>query len=144
MARIVLVAGTALWGLAGLLCLGLAIGAAEAILSLLPPLAIDADAVGGAITAFALAFLLLGAAHGVVLLGLRRRHPLAQSAGILLAGVMASGLVALAAAGAVSAARQSASIPMLLLGVAAALLGAIGYAIAAVHLVGERRSGSPL
>ncbi|MGH2444770.1 MAG: hypothetical protein ACRDGD_01825 [Candidatus Limnocylindria bacterium] len=142
MARIVLVIGAVLWTLAGLVSLALAAGAADAILSLLPPLVIDADAVAGAMTAFGVGFLLLGATHGGVVLGLRREQRPAHSAGILLAAIMASGLVALAAAAVASAARDSASAPALLGGGIGAGIGAIGYALTAARLVGERRSGS--
>ncbi|MGH6914310.1 MAG: hypothetical protein ACREH3_11465 [Geminicoccales bacterium] len=142
MARIILLAAGAIWCLAGLAGLAISLLGIEVVQRLLPPLAIDTDALRGAATAFAAGLLAAGLAHGVVLLGLRSRHRWGWSAGVLLAASLAALLVALAAAAATSAVASPAYAQTYIGGAVLAGLGAIGYGLAAARLAGELRSGS--
>jgi hypothetical protein len=141
-ARRVLVLGTAVWILLGAVALLLAAVGTDNLLAWLPPLAIDADALGGALTAVGLALVATGVTHLVVLLGLRRRRRWASSAGALLASVLAIASLALAATAFSSAVRESAyALPLIGAGSLVALAAA-GYGIAAVRLARELGSGS--
>lgn len=142
MARAILVAGALVWGLAALSALVVALAGAETLMRILPPLAIDTDALRGAILAVTVGLGLVAAAHMAVVLGLRGRARRARSAGILLVSVLSTSCTALAVAGITSALVTPASAP-LLLGAGLALgLAAVGYALATVALVREQRSGS--
>jgi len=116
----------------------------DRLLAALPPLAVDADALGGALTVIAVAALGIGAAHAGVVVGLGRGSRWACSGGVLLASVMSVVFLALAATAAASAVRES---PLaLVLGGAcvAATLAAVGYALTAARLVADLRSGSAI
>lgn len=141
MARAILAIGATLWLVSGAAGLALAAMGAESLERALPPLAIDTDALRGAITAVAAGLLALGAAHIGVLLGLRRRRRWSQTAGILLAGVLAALCLVLAVAAATSAAVNPSAAPILLGATGAAAVGAFGYGVAAARLVGARRAG---
>lgn len=142
MARTVLIIGAVAWLLVGAGGFLLAAAGTGLLLSLLPPLAIDADALGGALTAVALALVLTGAAHLVVMLGLDRERRWARSAGALLSSVLAVTTLGLAAAAAASAVREP-TYAWQLLGVALlAAVAAIAYAFAAIRLARELGSGS--
>ena len=142
MARTFLVIGAVAFLLAGAFTFALAAVGVERLLTVLPPLAIDADAVGGALTALALTFVATGTVHLFVVAGLREGRRWAASAGALLAGVLAAAFVGLAAA----AVDQRAALAGLRLaaprGAAAATCAAIGYALVAVRLARELGSGS--
>ena len=142
MARTFLVIGAVAFLLAGVFTFGLAALGVERLLTMLPPLAIDADAVGGALTALALTFVVTGTVHMFVVAGLREGRRWAASAGALLAGVLAAAFVGLAAAAISSALRSPANDLPLLVGAAAAACAAIGYALVAVRLAHELGSGS--
>jgi hypothetical protein len=77
-----------------------------------------------------------------VLLGLRARWSLASTVGVLLTIGMAVTLVALAAASATSAAATPERALAFLGAAIGAALAAAAYAVAAIELVGERRSRS--
>lgn len=138
---ILLAAGTA-WVLAGFVGLALAAFATEEIERLLPPLAIDTDALRGTIITVAVALLTVGLGHVAVLLGLRARRRLAWTAGILMCGLLAATMVALAAASATSAVADPGRAIGYLVGTAGAALGAGAYALVGAGLVSELRSGS--
>ncbi|MEA2650600.1 MAG: hypothetical protein QOI85_321 [Chloroflexota bacterium] len=142
MARTVLLIGAVVFLLAGAGTFALAAIGVRQLLSLLPPLAIDADAVGGALTALALTLVAAGTAHLFVATGLRDGRRWARSAGALLAGVLAPVFVGLAAAAVSSALRSPGQAPPLLAGAALATFAAIGYTLAAVRLAREMGSGS--
>ena len=142
MARLVLVIGAVAFLLAGAGTFALAAVGVEQLLSMLPPLAIDADAVGGALTALALAFVATGTAHLFIVAGLREGRRWAASAGALLAGVLAAAFVGLAAAAISSALRSPGYALPLVAGGAVATCVAIGYALVAVRLARELGSGS--
>ena len=142
MSRTVFLVGAAIWLLAGIG--GIAVGAVgtESLLSLLPPLAIDAAALGGALTAVALALLAIGVMHLVVVGGIANDRRWASSAGVLLASALAILALALAAT-AVASALRDARYALPLIGAAAlAAVGAAVYAYAAVRLAGQLGSGS--
>lgn len=142
MARTVLTIGAAVWLAAGAVAFAIAAVGVQPLLSRLPPLAIDADAVGGALTALALTLVAIGTAHLFVVAGLRDGRRWARSAGALLASVLAIACVGLAAA-AVSSAVRSPGYALPLLGAAVvAAAGATGYVLAAVRLARELGSGS--
>jgi hypothetical protein len=139
-ARRVLLVGAVGWLLAAITGIAVAVAGVDALRALLPPLAIDADALGGAITAVAVALLAVGGAHVAVLLGDGRRW--AMSAGALLSSVLSIASLALAAAAVASAARVSVLAWPLLGGGVVAGLVAIGYGVAAVRLARQLGSGS--
>ncbi len=141
MARAVLVAGAVAWGLAGLLALAIALAGLAWLEGLLPPLAIDADALRGALVAIGIGLLAVGLFHAAAALLIRRRR-WGSSAAILLDAMMSANLLALAAAALTTMITTPSAV--VLLGVAAvvALAAAVAYAVAVVELVVERRSGS--
>ena len=140
MARAVLAVAFVAWLLAGLAGIGLAAFEAEAIERMLPPLAIDTDALRGAITAVAAGLIALAALHAAVLAGLRASRRWAWTAGVLMGAGLGMLFVAFAVAGATSAVADPANATWLLLASGAAAIGAIGYGAVAVRLVGELRS----
>lgn len=142
MVRAILVMGAVIWLLAGGVGIVLARLGVDRLLAVLPPLSIDADAVGGALTAIAVALGLIGLAHVAVLIGLRRRGPFARTAGVLLSAVLSVACLALAAAAVASAVRDASSAAALLAGAGGAGVAAMVYAIAAVGLARELRSES--
>jgi len=142
MARTILLLGSIGWLVVAVIGLGVALLARDTLLAALPPLAIDADALGGALTVIAVAALGVGAAHAGVVVGLGRGSRWARSAGVLLASVMSVAFLALAATAAASALRES-PIAFVLGGACiAAALAAVGYALTAARLVSDLRSGS--
>ena len=143
MARAILRAGAAVWLLAGAAGLALATLGSEWLLDVLPPLAIGADALARAVGAFSFGLLVVGAAHVVVLSGLRARARWGHDAGILLAAVLAAALVSLAAAGLTSAVSRPEAAGALIGSGIAALICAALYTLSGARLVGELRSRSP-
>jgi hypothetical protein len=141
-ARTILIVGAVVWMLVGVVGVALAATGTETLLALLPPLEIDADALGGALTAVAMTLALVGVAHLVVALGLGRRRRWAMSAGALLASILAIVSIALAAAAFSSAIREASYAAPLAGGGVVALLAAAGYGTAAVRLARELGSGS--
>lgn len=144
MARTILLIGAIGWLVVAIAGLGVALAGRDTLMAALPPLAIDADALGGALTVIAVVALGIGAAHAGAVVGLGRGSRWARSAGVLLASVMSVVFLAIAATAAASAVRES---PLaLLLGGAcvATTLAAIGYALTAARLVADLRSGSAI
>jgi len=140
----ILLIGAIGWLAVAIAGLGVALVGRDALLAALPPLAIDADALGGALTVIAAAGLGVAAGHAGVVVGLGRDSRWARSAGVLLALVMSVAFLALAATAAASALRES---PLALaLGGAciAAALAAVAYALTAARLVADLRSGSAI
>jgi hypothetical protein len=120
---------------------GLVIGLAFAawLYSLLPPLQIDAAAVGGAATATGVVLLLLGLAHGLSAAALRRREPAALTPVAVLCVTMSLLALGWATAALVSAASGSGpALAMLPAGVGLAA-AALGYGWIARRLIGLRR-----
>jgi len=142
-ARAILLIGAIAWSLAGLAALVVAVVGAERLVSLLPPLAIDTDAVRGAVTAVAVAFGAAAIAHLAVLGGLRAGRPRARSAAILLASLFGATFTALAAAAFTSAAAEASATPVLVLAGVAAVAAAGAYALATHRLVHELKAGRP-
>jgi hypothetical protein len=142
--RAVLLTGAVAWAMgAGAATIVAALGI-ESIERLLPPLAIDTDALRGATVAVAVGLGLGALAHGAVLVGLRRRHPRAWTAGILLAALLATTFIALSTAAFTSAIATPASALALSGAGAAAAVAALGYAVVTIGLVAEKRSGTPV
>ena len=142
MARAILLAGAIIWSLGGVAAAGVALIGIETLLRLLPPLAIDADAVRGAITAVAVGLGAAAALHVGAVAGLGRGGHRARSLAILLTGLFAALCVALAAAAFVSAAAAPASAPALMAAGIAASVTATAYAAATWWLVSDQRSES--
>ena len=142
MARTILRIGAIGWLVLAIAGLGVALAGRDALLAALPPLAIDADALGGALTVIAVAALGIGAAHAGVVVGLGRGSRWARSAGVLLASVMSVVFLALAATAAASAVRESPFALVLGGACVVAALAAIGYGLTAARLVADLRSGS--
>lgn len=144
MARALLLVGALAWAVGALGAIVLAAVGVEALQSLLPPLAIDTEALRGAIVAVAVALGLGAVVHVAVLAGLRRRRPRAWTAGILLAGLLSTTFVALSAAAFTSAIATPASALALAGAGTAAAVAALGYGVVTAALVAEKRSGAPI
>lgn len=142
MARAILLAGAIIWSLGSIAAVAIAMIGVDALLRLLPPLAIDADAVRGALTAVAVGLGAAAVLHVGVVAGLRRGGHRAMSLAILLAGAFTALCVALAATAFVSAAAEPASALALIVAGIAASLTAGAYAAASWALVNELRSES--
>jgi hypothetical protein len=135
----ILLAGAVAWSAVGLAAVSLGTLAAEWLHSQLPPLVIDAAALGGGVTAMGVGLVVVGVTHGVVRAGLRRGHRWGLAAAVLLTGVMAVGLLTLAAASVSSAFALPASALALSAAGALAAVGSAAYGWCAVSLV--RRIG---
>jgi hypothetical protein len=140
-ARAILVVAAIAWLAAGIVALGIALYGADALERALPPLAIDTDALRGAITAVAVALVGVAAVHGVILAGLRGSRRWAWTAGILGGAVMAMLFVAFAVAAVTSAIAEPANAASLALGAVGAVVAAIGYGAVVIRLLAEVRSG---
>jgi hypothetical protein len=139
--RAVLLVAGAGWCLAGLAALAVSVVGTDVLLDLLPPLAVDAEAVAGAAAAIGVALVAVAMSHGVVVVGLARRVRWAWSAGILLAAVISLGLAGTAIAAGISVAAETlAAVPGLLGGAGAAMV-AIGYVWVGARLTRELASG---
>jgi hypothetical protein len=111
---------------------------AERLFALLPPVSIDAAAVGGATVALGIATGLLGVVHLALALGLRRGMRQVAVPSIVLCAAMSVLALAWAVAALVSAASGSAPpAAMLAAGIGLALV-ALGYAWAGGVLIGLR------
>jgi hypothetical protein len=141
-ARSILVGTASAWLLAGVAGFGLAAFGVEALERILPPLAIDTDALRAAIVSFAIGLALVGVVHVAILLGLRARRRLAWTAGILMAGVLAATCVALAAAAATSAVADPSRAAQYVAGALGAGVGGLAYGVVAALLVAELKAGS--
>lgn len=142
MARVILRVGALSWLLAGVAGLALAVLGTDWLLSLLPPLAIGADALARAVGALSAAVLIVGLAHLAVLMALRREGGWGYSAGILLAAFLATGLLTVATAALTSAVTRPEAALGLIGSAAAALLAAAAYGVAGAGILGELRAGS--
>lgn len=142
MARSVLLAGAVTLAVGGFVAIGISLVGLGQLKSLLPPLAITDAALGGAVLAIGLGLLAVAAIHATVLMGLRARRRVAWTGGVLLTIGMGATLVALAAASATSAAVSPERLLAFLAATIGTALAAAAYAVAAIELVGELRSGS--
>lgn len=142
MARAILLAGAILWSLGSVAAGVVAAMGVDALLRLLPPLVIDADAVRGAVTAVAVGLGAAGVLHVAAIVGLRRGGHRATSLAILVAALFAALWMALAAAAFVSAAADPTWAVVLLLAGVGGGLAALAYGLAGWRLVGEVRSKS--
>jgi hypothetical protein len=111
---------------------------AERLFALLPPVTIDAAAVGGAAVALGIATGLLGVAHLALAIGLRRGSGLVAVPSIVLCAAMAVLSLAWAVAALVSAASGSAPPAAMLAAGIGLLLVAAAYAWAGGVLIGLR------
>ncbi len=144
MTRAVLLAGAIARAVGAVGGFVLAAVGAEALEALLPPLAIDTDALRGAIVAGGAALALGSAAHLAIWLGLRGRRPRAWTIGILMAALLSATFLALAVAAFTSAIATPASATWLLAAGAGAAVAALGYGVVTTGLVAEKRSGGPV
>lgn len=140
MARTILRAGAAAWLLAGSAGLGLATLGVQWLLAVLPPLAIDADALARAVGAFSFGLLVVGLAHVAVLTGLRARARWSYSGAVLLAAVLAAGLISVAAAAVTAAVTQPEAAAALIACGCASVAWAGAYGLAGARLVAEMRN----
>jgi hypothetical protein len=126
----------ALGGIAGVV---VGVVYAEWLHSLLPPVLIDAAAVGGAATASGIVMLLLAGIHGLGAIGLARREPRALTPVAVLAAAMSLLAIGWAAAALVSAASGSGPpAAMVPAGIGLGLL-ALAYAWLARWVIGQRQ-----
>ncbi|HEX7171304.1 MAG TPA: hypothetical protein VF365_01715 [Candidatus Limnocylindria bacterium] len=142
MARALLLAAAIVWAASAVGASAVAAVGTDTLERALPPLSIDTEALRGAIVAVAAGLGIGAAIHVAVLAGLRARRPIAWSAGILLATLMAMTFVALAAAAFTSAIAAPASAVLLLAAGGLAVVAALGYGLIAARLVAEKRAGS--
>jgi len=140
--RTVFIVGAVVWLLVGTGGIGFAALGRGWLLSRLPALTIDADALGGALTAVAAVALAIGVAHVGVLTGLARGWRWGRSIGALLASVLGAALLGTAATAISSVMRDAAYAAPLLGAASVALAGVLGYAVAAVRLARDLGSGS--
>lgn len=142
MARAILLGGALVWLLAGLVTVAVAVFGADMLAAMLPPLAIDIEALRGAITAMAVALLVGAFLHMGMLVGMGRAWRRAWTAALLLTSVLATLFVALAATAFTSAAAEPMYwLPWLAAGVGATVVAG-AYALAAARLVADLRAGS--
>ena len=129
-----LAAGAAVWVAGGIGAFIVANYGADWLVSLLPPLAIDAAGVGGAVAALGALLLVVGAVHLVTVIGLRRGARWAAVGGALLATTLAAVLVALLAAAVTTLASGTPSPALVAIGglVAAAASAIYGWCAAAL------------
>jgi hypothetical protein len=143
-ARAILLAATAVWSIAAAAAVGIAVIGIDRLLAILPPLAIDADAVRGAVVALGVGAGVAASAHGVLVVALGGNDPvrrrIAATVAMLLGGVLSATFVGLAAAAMASAVARPEVGGVLWPGAAAALVAAAAYATVIISLVGERRS----
>ena len=142
MARIILLFGAALWSLAGVAALGLAMAGIGTLSAALPPLEIDDEALGGAVTVVGMVLLGVGVVHAVIGVGLSNDWRAARSAGILLCAMLAVALLGSAAAAVASLVRTPDQAAALGAGAIAAALASLAYVVALVALMRDMRSGS--
>jgi hypothetical protein len=140
--RRTLLTGAVAWLALACTALFVAVAGRTALLEALPPLAIDADALGGVLAVMAAGAILLAMAHAAVVAGLARDRRWARSAGVLLASVLAVTFLALAATGATSALRESAAATILSVGAAAAVVVAAVYGLTVARLLAELKAAS--
>ena len=132
----IIAAAMALAGIAGVV---VGVVYSEWLYSLLPPVLIDAAAVGGAATASGFLALLLAGFHGLAAIGLARREPRALTPVAVLAASMSLLAIGWAAAALVSAASGSGPpAAMLPAGIGLGLL-ALAYAWVARWVIGQRQ-----
>jgi hypothetical protein len=143
-ARAILLTAGMLWLLLAAAGVGLALLGVDRLLDLLPPLAIDAEAVSRTLAALAIAAALLGVAHLVIAGGVRRDRSWAFSAGILLAAGAAVAFLALAAAAVTSGVAGTMSTIGAVGASVGAALAAMAYATAGAALVDRLRTGGPI
>lgn len=136
-----LLVGATAWLVAGMAAAGVGVFGAAWLHAQLPPIYIDAAALGGGLTAVGVLLATIGVAQAAVLVALGSGRRPAQSVAILLTATLAATLLV----GAVAAATGAATVPALaapLLAVAVvAALAAAAYALAAAHLMGGLGAG---
>jgi hypothetical protein len=138
-ARAILLVASVVWLVAGIVGVGLAAWGTEAIEASLPPLAIDTEALRGAILAVGVSLIGLAGVHAVVLLGLRARARWALTGGVLLAALLTMLCLALGAAAITSAVAEPAqAVPLLAAGAAMGLMTG-AYGALTVGLIGDVR-----
>jgi len=139
-ARTLLLAATIVWLVAGVIGIGIGLTSAAGLQRMLPPLAIDLAALGGAVVAVGIGVLAIGIVHAGVVVALRAGSPFAPSAALLLAITMTTLMLVLAAAAATSAVTVPERAPSLLVATAAALAAASAYGLVAGQLGVEVRA----
>lgn len=143
MGRAVLAVGAVMWGIAAVAAALVTVFGVDRLLALLPPLAVDADAVGGAALAVSLALAIAAGTHLAILVALGRGVRLAWTAGLLLCGLGVAVTIGLTGTAFASAAAEpSMAVPLVAAGVAS-LVAAVGYAAAIAWFIGEIRAGAP-
>jgi hypothetical protein len=135
MASLLLAVAAAVWLLAGVVVIAVGLGGAPWLMAQLPPLSIDAAAVGGAAVAIGIGLVGIAVFHVAVAMGVRAMRRWAVSSGVLLSATMAVGLVAVALAAGTTLARGSPAPWLLGAAAGTAVAGAAGYAWCAVRLV---------
>lgn len=144
MTRAILLGASVAWLAAGVVAVLVALLGASALMGALPPLAIDLDALRGALVAIGGAMLGMAGLHVAIVIGLARPGPTrhrAATAAMLLGGVLVGLFTGLAAAAWTSAAARPELLALLLAAGAVGALAAGAYALVVVRLVVDRRAG---
>src|SRR5918999_1821002 len=128
------------WLIAGAVGIGIGLMGAADLQRILPNLAIDLAALGGAVVAVASAVLAMGVLHVAVVVGLRLGSRLARTAALLLAATLFALLVTLAAAAVTTAVTVPGQAPSFLIAGLVALVGAAVYGFVTALLVAEVRT----
>jgi hypothetical protein len=142
--RGILLAASIAWLTVGVAAVAFAVLGASALMAALPPLAIDLDALRGALVAIGGAMLGMAGLHVAIVVGLARPGPTrhrAATAAMLLGGVLVALFVGLAAAAWTSAAARPELLGLLLAAGAVGGLAAGAYALVVLRLVADRRAG---
>ena len=140
MARALLLGAGIVWLIAGAVGIGIGLMGAADLQRILPNLAIDLAALGGAVVAVGSAILAVGVLHAAVVVGLRVGNRLARTAALLLAATLFALLVTLAAAAVTTAVTVPEQAPSFLVAGLFALVGAAVYGFVTARLVAEVRA----
>jgi hypothetical protein len=139
-ARALLLGAAIVWLIAGAVGIGIGLMGAADLQRILPNLAIDLAALGGAVVAVGSAILAVGVLHAAVIVGLRLGNRLARTVGLLLSATLFALLVTLAAAAVTTAVTVPEGAPPFLAAGLVALVGAAVYGFVTARLVAEVRA----
>jgi hypothetical protein len=139
-ARALLLGAAIVWLIAGAVGIGIGLLGAAELQRLLPGLAIDLAALGGAVVAVASAILAVGVLHATVVVGLRVGNRLARTVALLLAATLCTLLVTLAAAALTTAVTVPDQAPVFLGAGLAAVVGAGVYGLVTGLLIRDVRA----
>jgi hypothetical protein len=139
-ARALLLGAAILWLVAGAVGIGIGLLGADDLQRVLPTLAIDLPALGGAVVAVGSAILAIGVVHAILAVGLWAGRELARTAALLLAAALFALLMTFTAAAVTTAVTVPARAPAFLGAGLVGLAGAALYGVVTALLVAEVRA----